>query len=260
VLPRQGGAGAPTPSAAPILDRPESRSAAALTRLGGRAHPVRTFAIGVVLAYLAAAVLSTLLGLLLTDVLLKNHLIAADDEAVVGFLARHRDHTLLDASLIGSVIAGGVVLPALAGILAIVSAALRQWRIAAFFVFALAVESAAYRTTTLLVHRHRPDVHRLEHLPVNASYPSGHTAASIAVYCGVALLLTSRLTRTWQRVVIWSIAAAIPIYVAGSRMERGMHHPLDCLGGVVVGVTTLAALVICCRATAIAANQREADR
>ena len=35
---------------------------------------------------------------------------------------------------------------------------LRKWRIAAFVVFALGVESATYRATTLVVHSHRPRV------------------------------------------------------------------------------------------------------
>ena len=86
------------------------------------------------------------------------------------------------------------MLPIVVGTIALVCAVLRKWRIAAFVVFALAVESATYRATTLVVHSHRPRVVRLESLPVNASYPSGHTAASIAVYGGLALLLTSRFT------------------------------------------------------------------
>jgi undecaprenyl-diphosphatase len=240
-----------------VLDARDGRAAAALARLG-RGHPVWTFVLGIVLAYLTIATLATLFGLLLTHVVLRSHQVAADDERVVAFLVRHRDGTLVDASLIGSIIAGGVVLPAVAGVLAVFAAALRQWRVAALFVFALAVESASYRTATFFVHRHRPPVNRLENLPVNASYPSGHTAASIAVYCGIALLLTSRFTRTWQRVSIWAVAVAIPIYVAASRMLRGMHHPLDCLAGALIGVAALAALVLCCRAAGIAAAQREA--
>jgi undecaprenyl-diphosphatase len=245
-------------SIAPVLDAPDSRTARALARLTGRGHPVRTFLACVLIAYVAIALLSILLGLLVTDVVLKVHGVASADERGVGFLAHHRDGTLTEASLIGSIIAGGVVLPALAGVLAFVSALLRQWRVAALFVFALAVESASYRTTTFFVHRDRPLVHRLEHLPVNASYPSGHTAAAIAVYCGIALLLTSRLTRTWQRVTIWSIAVAIPIFVALARMYRGMHHPLDVLGGVVVGIAALAAVVLCCRAAGVAAEEKAA--
>lgn len=246
----------PARSVAPALDAPDSRPAAALARLTGRGRPVRTFFAGILIAYVAIAALSILLGLLLTDVVLKSHAIASGDESAVRFLAHHRDSTLTEASLIGSIMAGGVVLPAVAGVLALVSAVLRQWRAAGLFIFALAVESAAYQTTTLFVHRDRPQVHRLEHLPVSASYPSGHTAASIAVYCGIALLLTSMLRRTWQRVAIWTVAVLIPIYVAASRMYRGMHHPLDVLGGVVIGVTALAALVTSCRAAGIAAEQK----
>jgi undecaprenyl-diphosphatase len=243
-------------SVAPVLDAPARGAPARLARIAGAGRPVRTFAVGLLLAYISIAAVSILFGLLITDLVLKSHGVAHADESFVGFLAHHRDSTLTEASLIGSIMAGGVVLPIVAGVLAVLSAALKQWRAAAFFVFALAVESAVYRTTTLVVHRHRPPVHRLEKLPVNASFPSGHTAASIAVYCGIALLLTSCLTHNWQRVTIWSLAVAIPIFVALARMYRGMHHPLDCLGGVVVGIATLAALVLCCRAAGIAARER----
>jgi len=246
---RQSEAGGRQPIA-PVLDAPVNAPARALAQLVGPAHPVRTFFVGVVLAYVLVAGLSILLGLLLTDVVLRSHAVAGDDEGFVGFLVRHRTGGLTEASLIGSIIAGGVVLPIVAGIGALGAAFARRWRLAGFFVFALAIESASYRTTTLVVHRDRPPVHRLENLPVNASYPSGHTAAAIAVYCGLALLLTSRLTRPWQRISIWAVAISIPIYVALSRMYRGMHHPLDCLGGAVIGIATLTAIVLVCRAAA----------
>jgi len=245
----------PRAAIVPVLDAPDSKVAAALARLG-RGHAVRTFFIGIVIAYVSIALLSIVLGLLLTHVVLRSHGIAAADERLVTFLAIHRNGARTEASLIGSIMAGGVVLPIVAGVLALAAAALRQWRVAGLFVFALAVESAAYRTTTFFVHRHRPPVDRLERLPVDASYPSGHTAASIAVYCGIALLLSSRLTRTWQRVPIWSVAVALPVFVAVARMYRGMHHPLDCLGGAVIGVAALSALVLCCRAAGIAATAR----
>jgi len=38
-------------------------------------------------------------------------------------------------------------------------------------------------------------------------------------------------------------AVAIPIFVAFARMYRGMHHPLDVVGGVLVGAAALVALV-----------------
>ena len=150
--------------------------------------------------------------------------------------------------------AGGVVLPIVAGALALAAALFRKWRIAAFFVFVLAVESATYRMTTLVVHSHRPHVHRLESLPVNASYPSGHTAASIAVYCGLALLLTSLIKNRAVRVVAWLLAVLIAAFVALSRMYRGMHHPLDVAGGIVIGIAALCVLVLACRSAGAAAR------
>ena len=179
------------------LTRPSRRcsirpptGATRLARLVGRGHPVRTFLAGVAVSYCVIAGLSIVLGLLVTHLVHADAGLADADGSFVRFLARHRSDGLTDASLIGSIMAGGVVLPIVVGVCGAVAAAFRQWRLGAFLIFALGIESAAYRTTTLVVHRQRPSVHRLEHLPVNASYPSGHTAASIAVYCGLALLLT----------------------------------------------------------------------
>jgi undecaprenyl-diphosphatase len=208
------------------------------------------------LVYLVIAAMSILLGLLVTDVLITNHTIAVDDGRFVQFLSHHRSSDLTEASLIGSIIAGGVVLPIIAAVAALLASVFRQWRVAAFLLFGLAIESAAYRTTTLVVPRHRPDVIRLENLPVNASYPSGHTAASIVIYGGIALLLTSRISSRAARIAIWAVAAAIPIYVALSRMYRGMHHPLDIAGGAAIGIAALFGIVLISRAAGIAAANR----
>ncbi len=148
------------------------------------------------------------------------------------------------------------MLPIIVGAIALVCVVLKKWRIAAFAVFALAVESATYRATTLVIHSHRPRVVRLEHLPVNASYPSGHTAASLAVYGGLALLLTSRFTSTAFRVVAWTFVLAMVTFVASSRMYRGMHHPLDVAGGLLVGIAALIVVVFACRTAGAAAEAR----
>jgi membrane-associated phospholipid phosphatase len=238
----------------PVLDREAGPVGRWLSSLPGEGHPVWTYVIGVLLSFAAIAGLSILTGLLVTHVVLHAHGAARDDEWLVGFLARHRSGALSDASLVGSIIAGGVVLPIVAACAAAAAAIARRWRLAAFLGCALAVESGSYRATTLVVHRGRPPVHRLEALPVNASYPSGHTAAAIAVYCGLALLLTSRIANKGARTAVWAIAALIPVYVAFSRMYRGMHHPIDVLGGVLVGVAALSALLLVVRASGRAAR------
>jgi undecaprenyl-diphosphatase len=215
----------------------------------GDGHPVWTYLGGIALVVVAIASLSIVAGLLLTRVVLHIPGVPGADESLVAFLARHRSGDLTEASLIGSIMGGGVVLPIVAGVAALIAAIARHWRLAAFLVFALGVESASYRTTTLVVHRPRPGVPRLESLPVNASYPSGHTAASIAIYGGIALLVTSRIESRAARIAIWVVALLIPLFVAFSRMYRGMHHPTDVAGGVLVGVCVLCALVFVTRAS-----------
>ena len=97
-------------------------------------------------------------------------------------------------------------------------------RVAAFIVAAGLLELATYRVTSLLVHRDLPDVPHLDDLPLSQSYPSGHVAASIAVYGGLALLLTARFPTRGVRVACWSLAVVLPLIVAVSRPHRG-HAP-----------------------------------
>ena len=81
-------------------------------------------------------------------------------------IVAERTPFLTDASAVFSLLAGRLLLPILVGVIAIVCAFLRKWLVAAFAVFALMVESATYRVTSLAVPRERPDVNRLEDLPV----------------------------------------------------------------------------------------------
>jgi membrane-associated phospholipid phosphatase len=236
-----------------VLEPREGGLSARLGALFGGGHPVVVFFVVMFSGLAAIAALSICLGLLITGVI-ETGSIGAADERVNVWLAAHRTTGLTDASLVGSIIAGGVVLPIVAGSLALVSALFRKWRLVGFFVFALAVESATYRITTLFVHSNRPDVHRLESLPVDESYPSGHTAAAIAVYCGLALLITSRFRSTAVRVAAWVPAVAIVAFVAWARMYRGMHHPLDTAGGIVAGIAALSVLVLACRSSGAAAE------
>lgn len=239
---------------APVLDARPRRVGRSLARLPGAGHPFWTYVCGLLLSFVLIAALSIATGLLITHVVLRTHGVAADDERLVRFLAHHRSSTLTDASLVGSIMGGGVVLPIIAVVAAVTAALAKHWRLAGFLLFALAVESGSYRATTLVIHRHRPQVPRLETLPVNASYPSGHTAAAIAVYWGIALLLTSRISNLTARICIWTVAALIPVYVAFSRMYRGMHHPLDVGGGVLIGIAALSAMVLVSRAAYAASS------
>jgi len=266
VIVRSGVQGA-APAAAPRRDDRQTvpalvaRRGGAAERLAqalGSRHPALVFAIVLLGGFLLLAAASILLGLLVIHVLASSSGLglAGADESVNETLARHRSGTLTTLSEIGSQVGGAPVLPILVGVIGIACAVARRWRIAAFAVFALIAESATYRVTTLVVPRHRPHVHRLESLPVDASYPSGHTAASVAVYSGLVLLLTTRFTSSLSKALAWTAAILLTTFVALSRMYRGMHHPLDVAGGVLVGIGAILLLLLACRAAGAAAERR----
>jgi undecaprenyl-diphosphatase len=230
-----------------------------LARALGSHHPALVFAIVLLGGLLLLATASILLGLFVVHVLASSSGglgLAGTDESFNETLARHRSGTLTTLSEIGSQVGGAPVLPILVGVVGIACAVVRRWRIAAFAVFVLAAESATYRVTTLVVPRDRPHVHRLEDLPVDASYPSGHTAASVAVYSGLVLLLTTRFTGSRSKALAWTGAILLTTFVALSRMYRGMHHPLDVAGGVLVGIGAILLLLLACRAAGAVAEGR----
>lgn len=224
-------------------------------RLRGR-HPAAVFFAAVLAGFAILGLVSIALGILVTDVLLDVGGVRRTDESFVSSLVAERTPFLTDASEVGSMVGGAPLIPILVGAIALVSALLRKWRVAAFAAFVLVVESATYRVTSLAVPRERPDVHRLEDLPADASFPSGHTAAAIAVYAGLVLLLTSRFPTRGLRICAWAMAIVIPVLVALARMYRGMHHPLDTAGGLVVGIGALLVLLFATRAAGVAQQAR----
>jgi membrane-associated phospholipid phosphatase len=209
-----------------------------------------------VLGYLAVAAVVVGLGFLLVDVLVPIHAIGHSDEAVNVWLAGHRDSFLNRASDVGSSIGDVPVLPVVVAIVVIAAAVRRHWRVAAFVLGAILVEVATYRVASLIVHRHRPYVVRLDQLPVNQSFPSGHVAASIAVYASLAILVSSWAKRTWVTVSAWTLAVLLPVIVAASRMYRGMHHPLDVTSGAIVGALSIAVALLATRAADAVARER----
>ncbi|WP_228374189.1 phosphatase PAP2 family protein [Demequina phytophila] len=112
----------------------------------------------------------------------------------------------------------------------------RRWWFAGVPLIALALEAIVFLTSSAVIGRDRPDVDQLDHAPPTASYPSGHTGASTAVYVSFALMAT-RIRNGTVRVVVIVVCALVPVGVAVSRVYRGMHHPTDVLAGLAVGVT-----------------------
>jgi membrane-associated phospholipid phosphatase len=242
----------------PLLEaRPDTPAARLAERFRGH-RPLSVFALVLVAGYVLVAAVTIAFGFLLVDALIPVHAIGHNDEAVNAWLASHRDGTRNDLSFVGSSIGDIPVLPALVTLVVIVAAVMRRWRIVGFVLGAILIEVATYRVTSLIVHRTRPTVPRLDQLPVNQSYPSGHVAASVAVYVALALLVTSRFAQRWVHVLAWTLAALLPLIVALSRMYRGMHHPTDAATGLLMGLGAVAIALLATRAADGTARLRSA--
>ena len=202
-------------------------------------HPARAFFIVALVGLVLLAGIAVVAGWALQHYALPEHGLGRQAERVNVWLADHRTALRTDISYWLSGIGDVYAIPALVTVTTLVALVLRKWRVAAFIVTAIAVEAATYRAATLAIDRQRPHVRRLDHLPVSDSFYSGHAAASVAVYCGIALLLTPRVRSAALRAVIWLVAIAIPLLVGLARMYRGMHHPTDVAAGLLIGIGCL---------------------
>ncbi len=225
---------------------PEQRADLAATDHGPRptgpavGWPVAATIVGLVLIF----GLVTGLGELIVHYAGKNFL---GDWSVPHWFAKHRTPTgnsvswaLSKAGDTHMILAVGLV----TGSVAI--AAIRRWRPVVFLLALMFGELALFLASAATIGRPRPEVSHLDsHLPTS-SYPSGHVAATICLYTAIALLVLPR-TRQWWRWVFVALAVIMPILVAASRMYRGMHHPTDVLGSLVLAAAWIPAAYLTIR-------------
>ena len=244
-------------SVPPVLEPRPNGLADLFSQRFGPTNPVRVFIVALLAGYALLVTFMVFLGLFLIHVLLPIGGLLEADEDFSQWLADNRSPTQEDISWVGSTLSGGHVIPAVLGIGLVTLLIMRRWILAAFVVLVVAVESATYRVTSLIVERERPDVERLEGLPVDASYPSGHTAAAVAMYGGLLLLLASRFDNAVVRVLAIVLGVGIPLFVAWSRMYRGMHHLSDVVAGLLMGLGAIVILVFAARAARASTDRRD---
>jgi len=115
-------------------------------------------------------------------------------------------------------------------------------RLPVFLALAVAGETVLFVLASLVLHRLRPPIPHLDGAPPTSSFPSGHTAATIALWCGLALGLARTHPRHPLRVLSGVIAVVLPLFVLASRLYRGMHWPTDVAASVVFTLVWLFAL------------------
>lgn len=111
----------------------------------------------------------------------------------------------------------------------------RDWRSAAAPGAALALETACFVGSAALVGRPRPrGVWRPEQPHATSSFPSGHTAAAVAIHTTLADLLDRYGVRGAPALGL-ILRYVIPGAIAVSRIYRGQHHVSDTVAGVALG-------------------------
>jgi membrane-associated phospholipid phosphatase len=239
-------------------DDPPGRAAPVRARIPGplpRHRPAAAAALVALYGYVALVVVMVLVGLLVT----RFGRARWDAIGVNRWFVEGRTAPLDDLSDVGSHLAATLTVVLIAVVVVAVLAFRRRFADADLIGIGLPVEVAVFLTTTLLVERGRPDVVRLDSSPPTSSFPSGHTAAAIVLYGGLAVILYRTLRRRLLRFVVTASLVAVPVAVGIARLYRGMHHPTDVLAGVVLGFGALAVATLSVRVAATTAARRERD-
>jgi undecaprenyl-diphosphatase len=201
-----------------------------------------------VLKVLAAmAALTTALvgvGLLLTRVYGDSEIIGLDNRVTRWVLGQRTDMwnavTDIGSSLADTWVAIGVT----AAVFGLLRLWLGRWRESLTVLAAILGELFVFLLVTNSVDRKRPPLPQLDEAPPTSSFPSGHTAAAVALYgCLAVIVLRQVADRRLARVVavvLWTV----PVVVALSRVYRGMHYPSDVIFGFLGGGTWLVIVVL----------------
>ena len=92
---------------------------------------------------------------------------------------------------------------------------------------AVALQSAVFLATTLVVARDRPQLDQLDPAPPTSSFPSGHTLHAVSF----TVLATSSFPE-----LAWLLVPFATL-VAASRVVLGLHYPTDVAAGAIIGAT-----------------------
>jgi membrane-associated phospholipid phosphatase len=212
-------------------DRPTGRRSA-LAEVGRRA-------LVLVVAGGLLFVLMLGIGLLLTRTAFGSA-VGGADIALLQWVVDHRVPALDTATVwLADIASTTTVLVAGLLVAVVASLVLRHWWPAVLMAVALVGELLIFLNSAILVGRPRPPVSHLDPaLPATSSFPSGHTAAAVCLYGGLAVivLLTAN---DWWRWLVLALAVLAALAVGGARIYRAAHHPSDVLGGALLGVVWL---------------------
>ncbi len=157
------------------------------------------------------------------------------------WFAAHRTARLNDLTVIPTRLASTEGIVIIAGLAAVWFVIKRRWPSLTLLAWALTAEITIFLATSLIVARPRPDVLKLDSVPATSSFPSGHVAATIALYGSLALIATLRHSNGVRAILLWAFAFLATMTVAFARVYRGAHHVSDVIAGAALGIVCVIA-------------------
>jgi undecaprenyl-diphosphatase len=220
---------------------------------GARVQRVPALIGAVLAAFVLVEALLLGLGLLITRVLdrsaLQHQEVAFEHEVLT-----YRTPLWNGLTRYGTVLGATTTVVALTAAGCLVLALRRHGpRLPLFLALAVAGETLLFLIASALLDRVRPPIPHLDAAPPTSSFPSGHTAASIALWGGLALGLARTRPGHRLRLLVGALAVVVPLVVLLSRLYRGMHWPTDVAASVVFSLVWLLLL----RAALLPAAARE---
>jgi membrane-associated phospholipid phosphatase len=218
-------------------DRRPATGSGASWRSNLHRHSLLSGAGAVLVGYLILTAVLVAGGLLITHPL--RHSVGAWDEHVNLWFAGNRDSAGNRLSSDFTFLANTTGIAVVAALVAVIAIPLRRARLAVMLLIALATELTVFLTVNYTVGRPRPHVSHVASTPSTYSWPSGHVAATLTLYGGIALIVAAMTARPALRIAAWLVAVCLVVCVAGSRVYEGEHHPTDVLAGLLLGVGAL---------------------
>lgn len=181
----------------------------------------------------------TVIGLLITRAL-AGTLLLRTDTRISEWFESVRTATWNDLTDLGSAFSDTItIVIALLVLIPVLLITKRRWRDAIFVTGSVVLETSVFVTAGFLVGRERPPVEQLDMSPPTASFPSGHTAAAVAFYLALALIVYWSTSNKAVRLGALAVGGTIPVLVAISRLYRGMHYTTDVIFGALLGIAAV---------------------
>lgn len=223
----------------PVVRSVRRRLAPQLDFVAGRFDARAATGLRLTAGLAAVGLLGWFFGIIVEDVLGRNESVRFD-LPLAQALARHTSPWLTATMKVVTVLGSTAAVVAIGFVAAAAWRILRRdWFAAQLLGITLAGSAAVKQLVKVMVGRPRPPVAHL----VAASgwtFPSGHATSAAALWFGLATL-AGQVWPSWKaRARAWSVAAAIAVLVAASRLVLGVHYLTDVVAGLLLGSLSLA--------------------